>query len=75
MTQRRGDFICTYTGRKFYPLDPRPEDVCIEDIAHALALVNRFGGHTRVPYSVAQHSVLCCQNAPEGSTASRSSGC
>lgn len=55
---RRGDWIQTYTGRKFYPLDPRPEDVCIEDIAHALSNVCRFAGHVREFYSVAQHSVL-----------------
>jgi hypothetical protein len=51
-------FIQTYTGRKFYPLDPRKEDVDIQDIAHALSLITRFTGHTRSFYSVAQHSVL-----------------
>ncbi len=51
-------WIATYTGRQFWPLDPRPEDVCIEDIAHALALKCRFGGHCKCYYSVAQHSVL-----------------
>jgi len=49
--------ITTYTGRTVDPLHIKPEDVCIEDIAHALALCNRFAGHTRVPLSVAQHSV------------------
>jgi hypothetical protein len=29
------NYIRTYTGRKFWPLNPRPEDICIEDIAHA----------------------------------------
>lgn len=52
------NFIRTYTGRKYWPLNPRPEDVCIEDIAHHLALINRFAGATYEPYSVAQHSVL-----------------
>lgn len=52
------DWITTATGRQFYPLEPRADDICIEDIAHALGAVNRFNGHTRVPYSVAQHSVL-----------------
>jgi hypothetical protein len=47
----------TFTGKKFYPLNPRVEDVCIEDIAHALSLYNRFGGHTKFPYSVAAHSI------------------
>lgn len=52
------DWIMTSTGRVFYPLAPRPEDIDIKDIAHALGAVNRFNGHTREPYSVAQHSVL-----------------
>ena len=47
----------TYKGLKFFPLDPKPEDVCIEDIAHHLAIKCRFGGATQVPYSVAEHSV------------------
>jgi len=47
----------TFTGREFRPFDPRPEDVCIEDIAHSLALQNRFAGHTSEPYSVAEHCV------------------
>jgi hypothetical protein len=50
-------WIRTYTGLKFDPFHPDPEAICIEDIAHALALQNRFSGHTYVPYSVAQHSV------------------
>jgi hypothetical protein len=55
-TADRGPWLQTFTGRAFYPLDPRPEDVCIADIAHALALQCRFSGHCRVPYSVAEHS-------------------
>lgn len=49
------------TGRRFYPLDPRPEDVTIEDIAHALSNVCRWGGRVREFYSVAQHSVHVAQ--------------
>jgi hypothetical protein len=52
------DWIMTASGRAFYPLEPRVHDVSIADIAHALAAVNRFNGHTSTPYSVAQHSVL-----------------
>ncbi len=54
-------WIQTFTGRKFYPLEPRAADVCIEDIAHALALTCRFTGHCREFYSVAQHSVFCSE--------------
>lgn len=51
------DFILTYRGLKFTPLDPKPEQIDIEDIATALANANRFGGHSLIPYSVATHSV------------------
>ncbi len=52
-----GDWMTTYSGRQFWPLDPRPEEIFIEDIAHALAMICRFAGHTRVFYSVAEHSI------------------
>lgn len=54
----RGDWMQTYSGKKFYPLDPRPEDICLEDIAHALSNLCRYGGHVDWFYSVAEHSVL-----------------
>jgi uncharacterized protein len=50
--------ITTYTGRRVDLLNPKTSDFCIEDVAHALSLTNRYVGHTAVPYSVAQHSVL-----------------
>lgn len=55
---RNGDWMQTYSGLRFYVMDPRPEDVVIEDIAHALAQQCRYNGHCRCFYSVAQHSVL-----------------
>lgn len=48
--------IITYTGRLFWPLDPRLEDINLLDICHALSQKNRFTGHTIIPYSVAEHS-------------------
>lgn len=48
----------TYTGRQFWPLEPRAEDVAIEDIAHALSMLCRYNGHCRYFYSVAEHSYL-----------------
>lgn len=54
----RGDWMQTYTGRPFYALQPRLDDIVIEDIAHALAMLCRYGGHCHRFYSVAEHSVL-----------------
>lgn len=51
-------WILTYTGRKFWPLEPKAADVCIEDIAHALSNICRFNGMAKNFYSVAQHSWL-----------------
>lgn len=58
LNSRRGDWIQTFTGRQFWPMDPRPEDIDIEDIAHALAMLCRYGGHCNRFFSVAEHSVL-----------------
>ncbi len=51
-------YINTYTGKKFDLLDPQPEDICIEDIAHHLSLLCRYNGTCSHHYSVAQHCVL-----------------
>ena len=53
--------IVTYTGKVFDLLDPQPEMVCIEDIAHSLAYQCRYTGHPREFYSVAQHCVLMAE--------------
>lgn len=61
--------IRTYTGKEVNPLDLHVEDICIEDIAHSLSLINRFNGHTIFPISVAQHSVFVsrlCEEQGEG---------
>lgn len=55
---RKGDWITTFTGKLFYPLDPRPEEIDINDIIHALSNQCRFAGHCTKFYSVAQHSVM-----------------
>jgi hypothetical protein len=49
--------IRTFTGEYINISDPKPEEIHIEDIAHALSLHCRFGGHTRDHYSVAEHSI------------------
>jgi hypothetical protein len=58
MPDRLGKSMFTYTGKMFYPLDPREEDINLSDIAHALSLICRFGGHSRFHYSVAAHGLL-----------------
>ena len=63
---QRGDWIQTHTGRRFYPLSPRADEVDPVDIAHALSLLCRYGGHVDRFYSVAEHCVLMSQAvAPE----------
>ena len=51
-------WIQTFTGKKFYPFNPKPEDIDIRDIAHALSNICRFTGHVKRFYSVADH----CRN-------------
>jgi uncharacterized protein len=58
MSNERGDgWIQTYSLGQFWPLDPRPEDVRIADIGHALSMMCRFTGHVHSFYSVAEHCV------------------
>jgi hypothetical protein len=61
VTGPNGAFIRTFSGREFNPLEIAYENIVIEDIAHALALCNRFAGHTKFPISVAQHSIYVCR--------------
>lgn len=66
---RKGDWIQTYTGKQFYPLDPDIEEIDIIDIAHALSNLCRFNGHCLKFYSVAEHSCRVaqqCENPLEG---------
>jgi hypothetical protein len=48
----------TYSGRKVDLKCPQPKDIYIDDIAHALSMMCRFGGHCKNFYSVAEHSLL-----------------
>lgn len=69
------NFIRTYTGKRFWPLAPKAEDICIEDIAHALSHLCRWTGHTKSFYSVAEHSLrvslLAQQTVTQGATLGR----
>jgi 5'-deoxynucleotidase YfbR-like HD superfamily hydrolase len=48
----------TYTGKFVDLANFKEEDVRLPDISHALSILNRFTGHSKCPYSVAQHSVM-----------------
>lgn len=54
---KNASWMETYTGRKFWPANPRAQDITIFDIAHALSLKCRYNGHSKSFYSVAEHSV------------------
>lgn len=62
-------YIQTYTGKLFTPYDPNPDDIDINDIAHSLSLINRFNGHTKIPYSVAEHSLWVSRHCKSNSVA------
>lgn len=54
----RGDWMQTYTGKQFFPLSPRAEDIDPVDIAHSLSMQCRYNGHVDFFYSVAEHCIL-----------------
>lgn len=55
--------ITTASGVQFDPLNPRAEDIRMDDIIAALPRICRFNGHCKWFYSVAQHSCLVYENA------------
>jgi uncharacterized protein len=50
--------IETYSGGFLDVSNPRVEDIALEDIAHALSNICRYGGHCKTFYSVAEHAVF-----------------
>lgn len=61
---RAGAYMHVSNGRKYFPFDPREDEVDIQVIAHHLACNGRYNGATqhrrfksRIFYSVAEHSV------------------
>lgn len=62
---RIGEWMATYSGQRFYPLDPRADEMRIIDVAHHLAMQPRYGGACRDHYSVAEHCVIGSYLVPE----------
>lgn len=50
--------IYLHNGRLVDPYEVEKYDFTAEDFIHPLALLNRYTGHTKYPYSVAEHTVL-----------------
>lgn len=48
-----------YSGKYVDVLNITPEDITLKDIAIPLSRLNRFNGHTKHPWTVGDHSLLC----------------
>ena len=57
------DWITTYGGIHFFPLDPEADKIEITDVAHALSLICRGNGHVKTFFSVGQHCIHCALEA------------
>lgn len=60
-TQYRKGTIKTYSGIYVDPLDMRPEDIRVVDMAHSLAYSVRYNGHYPVRRSIAKHCIEGCE--------------
>lgn len=52
--------IRTFTGQYVNVFEPDLKTLHVKDVAHALSMNARFGGHSPVFLSVAQHSIWIC---------------
>lgn len=64
-------WMLTKEGHEVCLVGPKAADSVFElaDVAHALALINRFNGHTKRPYSVAEHSLVVAELAAQAGEA------
>ncbi len=69
--ERMSGQITTYTGVHMDPADPEPEQLRIEDIAHALSLICRGNGQVKTFWSVGEHCICCAKEALERGLSAR----
>lgn len=55
---RIGSWSQSYSGSKYWVLDPKPKDINLIDIVTGLANASRYRGQTQFYYSVLTHCVL-----------------
>ena len=55
-------WIQTYSGIKFFPLNPSEDQININDIAHALSMICRFTGHCKEFYCVTPDTKILTSN-------------
>lgn len=62
---RVGPWMHTNSGGRFFPLDPRPEDITVNDIANGLAGARRYASQGLIHrhLSVAEHCVKLAEYA------------
>lgn len=61
----RGRWMQCASGKPYWPSDPHPSDVRVEDIAWHLSMLCRFTGACKRFYSVAEHSVHVSRLVPQ----------
>ncbi|KAB1440348.1 hypothetical protein [Pseudodesulfovibrio senegalensis] len=57
--------VRTHTGKNLDLANPNSKEICIEDIAHHLAKLDRYNGAGHYSYSVGQHSLLVADALPK----------
>jgi len=57
VSEPKAPWVETVSGRRVSLVEPDPESISIEDIAHHLSKLCRFAGASRTFYSVAEHSL------------------
>ena len=55
--------IITYTRKRFDPVHPDPELLCVKDFAHALPMICRGNGQVTTFWSVGEHCICCAKEA------------